>query len=84
MPLVGGLSEEVKDADDTVLEICEKVREEVETKLGKKFCEFKPLKYRTQLVNGVNYFIKVSFAHLLSSYNWRQTSGHCNNCSAFV
>ncbi|XP_077539877.1 cystatin-B-like [Haemaphysalis longicornis] len=59
MPMVGGLSEEVKDADDTVREICEKVREEVEAKLGKKFCEFTPLKYRTQLVNGVNYFIKV-------------------------
>lgn len=59
MPLCGGLSEEVKDADDTVREICEKVRAEVEAKLEKCFPEFTPLKYRTQLVNGINYFVKV-------------------------
>ncbi|XP_050027487.1 cystatin-B-like [Dermacentor andersoni] len=59
MPLCGGLSEEVKDADDTVKEICEKVRADVEAKLSKSFKEFAPLKYRTQLVNGVNYFVKV-------------------------
>ncbi|XP_077487669.1 cystatin-B-like [Amblyomma americanum] len=59
MPLCGGLAEEVKDADATVQEICEKVRSEVEAKLAKKFDEFTPLKYRTQLVNGVNYFVKV-------------------------
>nr|ACF35512.1 putative intracellular cystatin [Dermacentor variabilis] len=59
MPLCGGLSEEVKDADDTVKEICEKVRADVEAKLNKSFSEFAPLKYRTQLVNGVNYFVKV-------------------------
>uniref|UniRef100_A0A131XM09 Putative intracellular cystatin n=1 Tax=Hyalomma excavatum TaxID=257692 RepID=A0A131XM09_9ACAR len=59
MPLCGGLSEEVKDADDTVKEICEKVRADVEAKLGTSFPEFTPLKYRTQLVNGINYFVKV-------------------------
>uniref|UniRef100_A0A6M2E0V5 Putative intracellular cystatin n=1 Tax=Amblyomma tuberculatum TaxID=48802 RepID=A0A6M2E0V5_9ACAR len=59
MPLCGGLSEEVKDADATVKEICETVRSEVEAKLGKTFDEFTPLKYRTQLVNGINYFVKV-------------------------
>uniref|UniRef100_A0A1E1WWH0 Putative intracellular cystatin n=1 Tax=Amblyomma aureolatum TaxID=187763 RepID=A0A1E1WWH0_9ACAR len=59
MPLCGGLSDEVKDADDTVREICEKVRSEVEAKLEKTFDEFTPLKYRTQLVNGINYFVKV-------------------------
>uniref|UniRef100_A0A131Z6C6 Cystatin-A/B n=1 Tax=Rhipicephalus appendiculatus TaxID=34631 RepID=A0A131Z6C6_RHIAP len=59
MPLCGGLSEQVKDADDTVKEICEKVRAEVEAKLEKCFPEFTPLKYRTQLVNGINYFVKV-------------------------
>ncbi|KAH9381004.1 hypothetical protein HPB48_008218 [Haemaphysalis longicornis] len=72
--MVGGLSEEVKDADDTVREICEKVREEVEAKLGKKFCEFTPLKYRTQLVNGVNYFIKASFTHFFGSCMQRSQS----------
>lgn len=59
MPLCGGLSDGVQDADATVQEICEKVRPEVEAKLGKTFSEFTPLKYRTQLVNGINYFIKV-------------------------
>uniref|UniRef100_A0A023G794 Putative intracellular cystatin n=1 Tax=Amblyomma triste TaxID=251400 RepID=A0A023G794_AMBTT len=59
MPLCGGLSEDVKDVDVIVQEVCEKVRSEVEAKLGKKFDEFTPLKYRTQLVNGINYFVKV-------------------------
>lgn len=60
MPTVcGGLSDEVKEADEDVRQICEKVRQEVETKAGRTFDEFTPLKYRTQLVNGVNYFVKV-------------------------
>ncbi|RWS10189.1 intracellular cystatin-like protein [Dinothrombium tinctorium] len=60
--MVGGISQEAKPVDDTVKEICEKIRSELEGKIGKKFEQFSPLSYKTQLVNGVNYFIKVKVA----------------------
>ncbi|KAH8020336.1 hypothetical protein HPB51_000786 [Rhipicephalus microplus] len=59
-PRVGGLSQELKPADATVQEICDKVRSDVEKKLGQNFAEFTPVNYRTQVVNGTNYFVKVS------------------------
>ncbi|KAH6928738.1 hypothetical protein HPB50_018864 [Hyalomma asiaticum] len=58
-PRVGGLSQELKPADSTVQEVCEKVRSDVENKLGQTFTEFTPVNYRTQVVNGTNYFVKV-------------------------
>ena len=36
------------------------VRGVLEEQTKKRFSEFKTLQYRTQVVNGVNYFIKVS------------------------
>uniref|UniRef100_A0A1E1WX20 Putative intracellular cystatin n=1 Tax=Amblyomma aureolatum TaxID=187763 RepID=A0A1E1WX20_9ACAR len=56
---VGGLSEELKEVDAVVQEICEKIRPDVENKLGQCLVGFEPINYRTQVVNGVNYFIKV-------------------------
>ncbi|XP_784732.2 cystatin-A2 [Strongylocentrotus purpuratus] len=37
-----------------------KVRGEAEEAAGRKFASLKPLEYATQLVNGINYFIKAS------------------------
>lgn len=57
--MVGGIAKEIHQADDTAREICNAVKNDVEGKLGKALSEFTPISYRTQLVNGVNYFIKV-------------------------
>ncbi|CAG2103876.1 unnamed protein product [Medioppia subpectinata] len=58
MAKCGGIGE-TKDPDETVHHICHEVRKDVEDKNGKTFTEFTPIGFRTQLVNGVNYFIKV-------------------------
>ena len=35
----------------------------MEKSAGEKYKEFKPIMYKTQVVAGVNYFIKVSTTH---------------------
>ncbi|KAI1286657.1 Cystatin-A3 [Halotydeus destructor] len=54
----GGVGE-AKEIDETAQSVCDQVRSEVEAKTGRKFTEFQPLSFKQQLVNGVNYFIKV-------------------------
>ena len=48
-----------KDADAEVQTIANSVKQQTEQKLGKTFTEFKALKYKTQVVAGTNYLIKV-------------------------
>lgn len=48
-----------KDADAEVQTIADSVKQQTEQKLGKTFAEFKALKYKTQVVAGTNYLIKV-------------------------
>lgn len=60
MPIVcGGIDPNVKPADDVVKTIVEKIKEELQTKTGRVFEKFDAVSYKTQLVNGINYFIKV-------------------------
>lgn len=56
-PKLGGINDE-KPADDTVREVLQKVHSQVEKKVGKSFESLKPIVYRTQVVAGMNYFIK--------------------------
>ncbi|XP_028839117.1 cystatin-B-like [Denticeps clupeoides] len=54
-----GMSSELQDAIPEVQIICRKIRPHAEIQAGKNYYVFIAVKYKTQLVNGTNYFIKV-------------------------
>lgn len=58
MAVVGGVGE-LKEPNEAVVEILATIRPQLEDKLGKTFEEYTPVHHKTQLVNGVNYFIKI-------------------------
>jgi len=58
MPLCGGTSEP-KEMTDEVIEVCHKVKTDLETKAGVKYDVFEPKIYKSQVVAGTNFFVKV-------------------------
>ncbi|XP_073233523.1 cystatin-A-like [Porites lutea] len=59
----------LKQADAKVQKICDQVKPQAEKMAGQEFPEFKATSYKTQVVAGINYFIKVlvggpSYVHL--------------------
>ncbi|XP_063340027.1 cystatin-B-like [Pelmatolapia mariae] len=56
--MCGGLTE-VKQADEAVQKICDAMKPLAEQKTGRNFEVFTAKSYKTQLVAGTNYFIKV-------------------------
>lgn len=53
---------EEKEADETVHEICGKVKEEIEEFLKVKFTFYKAISYRAQTVRGTNFYVKLKVA----------------------
>ncbi|GBN96022.1 hypothetical protein AVEN_141555-1, partial [Araneus ventricosus] len=53
-----GATGEVKEPDENIHQITKQVKNEVQAKTGLLFDEFEPVQYRSQIVNGTNYFIK--------------------------
>ena len=60
MPICGGINEQDKEATQEVHDLIKKVQESVHSKLNATFNVFEAVSYRTQVVAGRNYFIKVS------------------------
>ena len=58
MELCGGVSKEL-NANDKIQTIVDQVKSRVEAKTGKTYNYFKAVKYTSQVVNGMNYRIKV-------------------------
>jgi hypothetical protein len=56
--MCGGFGQ-VKTADDTTVELVNGVKSNVENLLGQNFNVWEPVHFRTQVVNGTNYIVKV-------------------------
>ncbi|TSK98422.1 Cystatin-B [Bagarius yarrelli] len=59
MPLLCGGTTEAKDATEEVQKICDEMKPHAEEKAERKFDVFTAKSYKTQLVAGTNFFIKV-------------------------
>ncbi|XP_020568164.1 cystatin-B [Oryzias latipes] len=58
MPLCGGLTE-TRKADEEIQKICNQVKDRAEGMAGKKFNSFVAISYKTQVMAGISYSIKV-------------------------
>ncbi|XP_052014892.1 cystatin-A-like [Apodemus sylvaticus] len=56
--LLGGTSE-ARPATPEIQEIADKVRPQLEEKTNEKYEKFEAVEYKTQVVSGLNYFIKI-------------------------
>nr|AFP50147.1 cystatin B [Haliotis discus discus] len=56
--MCGGATE-VKSATEEVQKLCNEVREALQTQAGRTFGAYKAISFRSQVVAGTNYFVKV-------------------------
>ncbi|XP_043082686.1 cystatin 14a, tandem duplicate 2 [Puntigrus tetrazona] len=59
MPLLCGGTSEAKDANEEVQKICDEMKSHAEDKAGRTFDVFTAKTFKTQVVAGTNYFVKV-------------------------
>ena len=65
----------VRNADKDSQEVADSAKGDVEAKVGKKYDQFQVVCYRTQVVAGINYYIKVIMVTHINLYAW-----HSNLC----
>uniref|UniRef100_A0A2C9KTU7 Cystatin domain-containing protein n=1 Tax=Biomphalaria glabrata TaxID=6526 RepID=A0A2C9KTU7_BIOGL len=58
MSVPGGLSE-LKDADEEVRNLIKQVRDDLESRVGTTFTIYEAVSFKTQVVAGLNFFIKI-------------------------
>ncbi|XP_068714002.1 cystatin-A1-like [Montipora capricornis] len=63
----GGFTKEMK-ATEEVQKICDQVKSQAEEKAGTTFNQFQAISYRSQVVAGMNYIIKVDVGN--TPYNY--------------
>uniref|UniRef100_A0A0B6ZKN4 Cystatin domain-containing protein n=1 Tax=Arion vulgaris TaxID=1028688 RepID=A0A0B6ZKN4_9EUPU len=56
--MCGGVNQS-KDATDEIQDLVEKVRSQLEAKVGKSFPKYKAISYISQIVAGTNFFVKI-------------------------
>ncbi|XP_062594942.1 cystatin-A-like [Saccostrea cucullata] len=77
---VGGISQDARPVDQEIRELVDRVKGDILTQLpsNEERSMFEPISYKTQLVNGVNYFVKIqtgvnSYIHVKIYSNFRKT-----------
>lgn len=67
----GGLGA-IKEKDSDVVEVVNKIKPLLEQKTGKKYSSLEVINYKTQVVAGTNFFVKVStfmIVHVILFYS---------------
>ena len=59
---------EVHDADESVQELVDQVREDIEKKTERKFDNLRAVKYRMNMMDGIAYLIKVKVNRISNPY----------------
>lgn len=74
--MCGGITPGLQQATPEVIALANKHRAEAQQKLGRNFATWAPVGYSTQVVAGVNYFIKVNCgSECVHLKIWQQLNG---------
>ncbi|XP_076444860.1 cystatin-B-like [Babylonia areolata] len=57
----GGLAD-TRDATEEIIAYCEEVKEKVKEKCDKELGKYRPVSYKSQVVAGTNFFVKIEIA----------------------
>ena len=76
----GGYTHQSHIADQEIQDLCDSIKKDLEAKTNKEFKTFKAIKYKTQVVSGTNYSIKIdvgnnNYVHVVIYQHWSQDKG---------